>query len=184
MTRQTSKLLVIDASVARACGGKDATYPTSKRCRDFLQAVLLICHQIVMSPEIFEEWKKHESNFARKWRVSMVARKKLSYHPREAVLNNQLLARVEKAARSENNRRAMVKDFRLIEAAIVTDGIVVSLDDAVRKLFGDAAKSINELRYIVWVNPSVEKEQAIQWLENGAATETNRQLGVGMRGRV
>ncbi|VXD11233.1 hypothetical protein PL8927_140065 [Planktothrix serta PCC 8927] len=79
MKNKQSKYLVIDASVARSCGGEDAKHPTSKNCRDFLNAVLKICHSMVMTPELKVEWNKHESTFARKWRVSMIARRKYKY---------------------------------------------------------------------------------------------------------
>lgn len=49
MAAKVSKLLVIDTSVVGAAGGPDATYPTSVHCRDFLQAVLDICHRVVIT---------------------------------------------------------------------------------------------------------------------------------------
>jgi hypothetical protein len=42
MKAKQSKRLVIDASVARACGDSQATYPTSVHCRNFLESVLNI----------------------------------------------------------------------------------------------------------------------------------------------
>jgi len=45
MSFKASKRLVIDADVARAAGGKDAKYPKPKHCRDFLEAVRVICHR-------------------------------------------------------------------------------------------------------------------------------------------
>jgi hypothetical protein len=75
MVKKDSKLLVIDASVGRAAGGENATAPTSVNCREFLKSVLFICHRVVMTPEIKEEWKTHQSNFSREWRCQMVARK-------------------------------------------------------------------------------------------------------------
>ena len=76
MAKIASRRLVIDASVARAAGDT-SMHPTSRSCRDFLLAILEICHRFVMTQSIKEEWDKHQSGFARKWRVSMVARKKL-----------------------------------------------------------------------------------------------------------
>ena len=51
MADKVSKRLVIDASVARAAGGEDATYPISVSCRDFLKAVLDLSHRVVMTPD-------------------------------------------------------------------------------------------------------------------------------------
>ncbi len=48
----------------------------------------------------------------------------------------------------------MLKDLRLIEAAIATDKIVISLDDnTARKFFIRAASQVDKLKNIVWVNP-------------------------------
>ncbi len=57
--RRRSKRLVVDASVAGAAGA--AEHALSKTSRDFLQEVLTICHQIVMTPRILAEWKRHRS---------------------------------------------------------------------------------------------------------------------------
>ncbi|MGA9382780.1 MAG: hypothetical protein WBV73_28800 [Phormidium sp.] len=72
MIEKVSKLLVIDASVARAAGGESAKSPTSKYCRDFLLAVLDISHRVVMTPDIRKEWDKHQSSFARTWLRTIV----------------------------------------------------------------------------------------------------------------
>src|SRR5215471_15279536 len=92
---ERSKRLVIDASVARAAGGEDADSPTAKYCRDFLKAVLSICHHVVMTPEISEEWKQHQSRFTSQWRVSMEARKKVERI--ESALNRRFREKIEQA---------------------------------------------------------------------------------------
>ena len=63
--------LTIDASVAGAAGDADAEHPLSKRCRDFLIRVRGFSHQIVMTPEIAEEWAEHRSPFSTTWLVAM-----------------------------------------------------------------------------------------------------------------
>jgi len=67
----------------------------------------------------------------------------------------------------------------LIEAAIATDRIVISLDDnTARRFFGRVAVQVDELKEIVWVNPpKIEEEKPIEWLENGAKPEKERMLG-------
>ena len=71
----------------------------------------------------------------------------------------------------------MLKDFHLVEAALVTDHTVIALDEIVRALFGTACQTIGQMRTIIWVNPDKPEEQAIAWLEAGAAPERHRQLG-------
>lgn len=176
--KKTSKRLVIDASVARSSGDQGATYPTSVNCRDFLLAVLNICHQLVMTQDIKAEWDKHQSKFARQWRTQMVARKKLNYL--DIPLNQYLWDSIETMAASVSDKRIeeMTKDLCLIEAALATDKIVISLDEnTARKFFSEAAAKIDELKDIVWVNPDqVEEEQPLLWLEKGAMAQSDRLL--------
>ena len=73
-----SRVLVIDASIARAAGDT-SNHPTSRNCCDFLQAVLKVCHRMAMTDPLREEWNKHQSRFARTWRVSMMARRKVVF---------------------------------------------------------------------------------------------------------
>ena len=177
MPRVRASRLVINASVARSAGGADAVAPESKLCRDFLQAVLDVCHRIVMTKDIRQEWKAHESRFSRKWRVGMVGRKKVEWlHMAE---DHVLREEVANAAATEKARVAMSHDIHLIEAALATDGLVASRDDKARRLFCEAASSVPKLCRVVWVNPSDPNERVIGWLKNGARPMRNRSLGAG-----
>jgi hypothetical protein len=175
MPAKTSKRLVIDASIARSSGDENAVFPTSKRCRDFLLATRDICHQAVMTAAIREEWNRHQSRFARAWRVSMVARRKL--HIIDVPADEQLREKISQATTKTRDREAMLKDTHLIEAAIATDQILVSLDETVRVLFTEAVGRIGEIRRICWANPDKIEEGCINWLEGGAKNEKRRQLG-------
>ena len=175
MHQRDSKRLVIDASVARASGGPEAVFPTSKYCRDFLKAVLHICHQVVMTTEIRKEWKKHRSGYARTWQTSMVARKKV--HDVEPKANKAFNSKLESTVTSDRDLEAFKKDLPLIDAALATDCSVVSLDDQVRRILSASAQRVGEIRYITWVNPSKTNESPITWLENGAKPEKSRSLG-------
>jgi hypothetical protein len=177
MKTKQSKRLVIDASVARACGGPKATYPTSVHCRDFLENVLNICHRVVMTPDIRDEWNKHQSRFALEWRKSMIAKRKLI--PLENLTVNQTLwKRLEDSATTDKQRAEIVKDICLLEAALATDKIVISLDDnTARKFFSQAAQQIQDIKEVIWVNPDCEDEQPIIWLEQSAPDEAKRTLG-------
>jgi hypothetical protein len=174
MAKAASKRLVIDTDVVRSAGGADATHPRSQHCRDFLRAVLDICHRVVVTREILDEWKPHASSFARKWHVAMYGKKKVvTVSTRK---DDKLLQRIEVTARSEKDRDAILKDMLLVEAALATDQAVVSCDDSGRRLFVAASSQVSELRPIVWVNPDREEEEPIQWLTNGAEAEPNRTL--------
>lgn len=165
MKKANSKRLVIDACVARASGGESATYPAAKHTRDFLQAVLTICHKAVMSPAIRDEWNDHQSKFARTWRKSMVARGKLLFS--EVAERTDIRQEVEQSKVTQNQKNAMEKDCHLLEAAIATDFRVVSLDNIARDLYVAEIK-IPDVKNIMWVNPLEDSDQVLVWLNDGA----------------
>ena len=175
MAKKASRRLVIDTSVARAAGTEESTHPTGRNCREFLKAVLRVCHRLVMTADLAEEWAKHQSSFTRKWRVQMFARKKqVSPEPDPDASLDDAIGRLD-VAHAERER--MRKDCLLIEAALASDKSVVSLEESVRELFSAASRSVRALRQIVWVNPDRKQDQPLQWLEQGAHSEPKRMLG-------
>jgi hypothetical protein len=174
MAKKRSRLLIIDASVARAAGPENATHPTAKNCRDFLLAVRDICHRMATSVAIDEEWNKHQSGFARRWRLSMFAKKKIDRLEIEA--DEHLRTQLEEFAASDNQRNAMLKDVHLIEAALAAELRVVALDETVRNLFREFAPVAARLRRICWVNPGNENELPLDWLQAGAPADPFRRL--------
>lgn len=175
MRARDSKRLVIDTDVARAAGSETATHPRAAHCRDFLSAVLSLSYHIVMTKQINDEWKNHQSRFARRWRVSMDARKKIDRINPQG--NQELQDKVTNTTNDAHEIEAMEKDFHLLQAALATDQTVISLDETVRGLFKRASQQVGEIRDIIWVNPDrTEEEQPIAWLQNGAPSEPHRRL--------
>jgi hypothetical protein len=170
------KSLVIDISVASAATERITLDLTSKNCCDFLKAILDCEHHFVMTPDIKDEWDRHQSIFARKWRLKMLGMKRVAILPVEA--NQKLRARLDAIAKTDNERAAMLKDCLLIEAAIASDKTVISRDERARIPFKQAAiAGIRELQNIVWVNPDKPEETPIEWLKSGANPESERLLG-------
>jgi hypothetical protein len=162
MARVRSKRLVIDACVAQAAGPQHSMHPRGKSCRDFLLAVLKVCHRADFSAALKTEWKQHHSKFALEWQTSMFARKKIEHLDMEE--DPQLRERICNAAENDGQEAALIKDCHLIEAALETDKIIVSLDETAREAFRKASQSIADLRNICWVNPVPPEEKAIEWL--------------------
>jgi hypothetical protein len=183
-----SRRIVIDCSIAQAAGTENAVHPTAKHCRDFLLAVLHICHRMVYSSAIKDEWDRHQSSFARKWRTEMFARKKIDrvVSPEDDELQEKLdgltandtenEAATKDPACLDNIREAMKKDLHLVEAALATDRIVASLDDAVRDHFKDCSPALGRVKTVIWVNPNQPAEAVLSWLQNGAPLDKNRRL--------
>jgi hypothetical protein len=169
-----SRVLVIDASIARAAGDV-SMHPTSRSCREFLQAVLQHGHRMAMTEDIQAEWNKHQSRFARGWRTSMVARKRIEFV--EVPPHLTLEKRIARAVADEFLVAIIDKDRRLIEAALMTERRITSLDDHVRKHLQDHLSQLPEVGSICWVNPCIPEEEAMAWLEAGAPDERTRLLG-------
>jgi hypothetical protein len=165
--------LVIDASIAMAAG-ETSMHPTSRNCREFLQSVLSICHRMVLTRPIQEEWNKHQSGFARKWRASMMARKKIAIL--EISADRSLQKRIAGAEPDAAIAAILEKDLLLVEAALATDHRIASLDDRVRNHLKDSVPILNELASICWVNPEKPDERAVAWLEQGAPADKTRML--------
>ncbi len=174
MAKVVSAVLVIDCSIAHAAGPEGAEHPTSKHCRDFLFAVLRICHRIGMSPAVAEEWKRHRSGFARQWLVSMHARKKVVQI--DAAEDVKLRKALVTTTKTETARDAMLKDAHLLEAAARSDKRIAALDDRVRRLFATTSQTYKPIQATCWVNPDTEFDSIIEWLEAGAPLDKAKHL--------
>ncbi len=177
MRKRDVKRLVIDADVAQSSGSDTATDIRAVNCRDFLKAVREQDHKVVMTEKISDEWKRHQSRFARRWRLSMDARKKVERINTQS--RDDIQDKIMNTTDNENEIENMQKDYHLIQAALETDKTIISLDETVRTLFAQVSQQVNEIRHIIWVNPDrTEEEQPIDWLKNGALSEPHRQLSV------
>lgn len=176
MPSKRTKQIEVNASVARAAGGEDATYSTSINCTNFLETFEHnTSNKIVMTLELAEEWDEHQSKYATTWLTRMIATKRFHYIN---LPNNDLIyEKIEATATHDKEVNAMLKDFHLLRAALATDMIVISLDETIRLLFAKASHNVGEIQNIIWVNPDrTIEEQPVIWLKNGAPPEAHRQL--------
>jgi hypothetical protein len=65
----------------------------------------------------------------------------------------------------------------LVEAALESDGIVISRDDSVHRLLRGISGNCPEISKIVWCNPVALGASALDWLRNGARAVKVWQLG-------
>src|SRR5262245_16783348 len=171
-----TRRLVIDASVAHAAGDVDATEPTAKNCRDFLQAVLNICHRAVFPSPLIAEWQTHASQFAQRWQVAMERRRKIDWIDLDS--DEELRETIGEVAASEKEQAGMLKDAFLLETALTTtDRMVVSLDETAKGLFRSLVVKLPRFGKVVWINPGSEADAALAWLRSGAKPEAPRRLG-------
>lgn len=167
--------IVIDASIAQAAGRRE--HPTSSRSRVFLEELRRICHGFTVTDTLMAEWKTHASSLAREWLASMWARRKV--YRLAIVADDELTTEVGDSTRHEKDRDGMLKDLHLIQAALGANSPVASMDEAARRSFRRAAQTVRRLRAVVWVNPTLDADDCVPWLENGAPDEDRRRIGYG-----
>jgi len=127
---------------------------------------------MAMSTDVMVEWKKHESAYARTWRVAMIARKKVQHLKNDELLEaGILISKISKAIENPKQNEAFQKDQHLILTAKATDLIVISLDDEMRGILLGTAEKVKEIKEIMWVNPDKHSELMSQWLLDGAKSE-------------
>jgi hypothetical protein len=184
VAKKTSRRLIIDASVARSATMSQD--PTSTACREFLQEVFSICHRAVLTHEIEREWQyaaleihskadEARSRFLVGWMGAMARKGKL-LRPL-VVQNTALRKKINHLGLPEQDRLAISEDVHLIEAALASDHVVISRDDAVYKLLRGITGSCPEIRKVVWCNPVALGYEALEWLRNRAAPVKAWQLG-------
>lgn len=172
----TAKRIVIDACVAFSCGTSE--HPHSSNCRRALDLIATHRHKIVLYPDLQEEWDRHQSNYFIRWRATMIA-KKLFCRIDNVVRLHDLRTQLDtilQSTISENDKKAILKDLHLIEAAIETDKIVLSKDEAARLLFRGVCTTVPDVRRILWGNPVIEQENIEDWITQGFRPAQGRYL--------
>ncbi len=173
-----SKRIVIDASVSLATGSKTTTNPTARNCRELLDCIRDVCHQLVLTDPIRAEWNEHSSDYAIEWRTEMRG-KKMGGIAKTHMLKQQenLSLRTQVAQSKPGVRELLQKDARLIEAALMADRIIVTLDNRARYHFAELCRTFStindEIGNVIWVHPD---ENLIDWLTRGAEPQVQKQL--------
>ena len=177
MDNTASKRLVIDVSVANTAGLPRQNQPdASLNCAAFLDAIQQSNHLLVMTQDVEREWDTSWKDYATRWRSAMVSAERVCFS--RAVVDGELRAKIRSSVRGTSEQQEMLKDVHLIEAAVDTDRRVISCDDTARRLYRRVAPRVDDLREIVWVNPTkTADEKPIPWLQDGAPAEPQRMLG-------
>ena len=169
-----SRRIVVDTSVARSAGSGEETNEFSDPARAIFNAIENH-HRVVFSEECLREWRKHGREFSRRWLRRMMGRRRILLLG--DTTDEALRERLAATCTLVRDRRAILKDAHLVEAACQTDRIVISRDETVRDLFRRACSQIQEIRDVCWANPEIAEERVVGWLESGARSEGARTLG-------
>ena len=172
-----SKRLVIDVSVANTAGPPREDQPDpSRSCAAFLDAVRQSEHLLAITQDIEREWNASDADYATRWRSAMVSIGKVYFSG--AAADGELRTKIRSSVKGTSEQQEMLKDAHLIEAAADTDRRVISCDETVRRLYRRVAPRVDDLREIIWVNPTTTAdEKPILWLQDGAPAQPCRMLG-------
>ncbi len=147
MTPKRSWVLVIDASVLRSAGTSE--HSVSRACRACLEGVREICHRVILTPALSDEWKRHRSGFSAKWMASMTAKKKIvrakPARRMEPIDTQELTSR---------EIRALGKDVHLLEAALAADRVIVTCDAELQDILAKTRRGARLLRKLRWIDPT------------------------------
>ena len=168
-----SRRIVVDTDVASSASLTD--YPRSAACRRVLETILTVCHKVVLTPAQDAEWRNHRSRYTLGWLRQMAARGKWYRLPVEP--NTGLVNRVDALPDDGTvDRVQMLKDVHLVEAAMATDGLVLSMDDKMYRRLNRHYTAIGLNKNVAWMNPEAPNEACCRWLERGALISEARCL--------
>jgi len=153
--------VVIDTSVMRTAGEEDAS--GCEECRKCLDALLHLRHCYVLTDSLADEYITHSGRFGLVWQVKM-ADNGLEVHVKHST-NADIRKRIQRAQLSPARKKALLKDVRLIEAALQADKIIVSRDEEARNLYAKMAAECKEIGEIMWINPDRPEDEAASVLQ-------------------
>lgn len=155
--------IVVDADVSRS----SADPSDSPRALACARALLAIrgCESllVVFEDKLRQEWHENQGRFARKWLLSMHARRRVTLH---ASIPAWSALRIILTGLPSRARSAAEKDLHLVELARHDGWKLVSLDDTARRIFAQACSNCTELAQLAWGNPTAA--EVLLWLEKGA----------------
>ena len=115
------------------------------------------------------EWQKHQSGYSKRWLVQMKAKK--LWHILAPEPDSGLATRARKIACTEEVRQEILKDLHLLENALATDRIVLSMETNVFHLFSEHKKVLKLPQPVAWVNPTEDIDACLAWIVKGAEIE-------------
>ncbi|WP_375416044.1 hypothetical protein [uncultured Hymenobacter sp.] len=166
---------MIDTNIARAAS--ESEHPTSDACRRLLELMIENEHKVVLSYSQYQEWLKHNSRFTKLWLRRMASEK--LWHVLSPEPDSGLTDRTHKVECSDAARQEMLKDVHLLENALATDEIVLSLETNVFHLFCTHAQVLKISRPVAWVSPTDAAPAGVAWVAAGADVATARCIPAG-----
>jgi len=152
---------IVDADIMRAAGLTEN--PVSSNARKLLIAIRDGNHSVSCCAELKEEWDKHSSIYAKRWRNRMIASRRYNY---VSIDNATKIALEEKS--ESNEKKAAIKDSHLIDLAIKADKIIFSNDNKAKLAFSILLD--NKFKIIYWMSSTNDFEHICKYPLNNRKT--------------
>lgn len=104
--------------------------------------------------------------FTKNW-LARMASKKL-WHVLVSEPNSGLTNRIYALECPARARKEMLKDVHLLESALATDDVVLSMETNVLRFYTANAQLLRLQRPVTWVNPTDDAPACAEWLASGA----------------
>lgn len=131
---------------------------------------------IVLGDELFEEWRRYQSVYTRVWLTRMTSQNRISTYENGGDDFQSIKKNLLAAIPSREIIKIVEKDLHLIEAAVLTDKLIISIEKHSRDHFRNYSNVIQVLQEICWMNPAEPDEKVVAWLKAGAKRSDCRKL--------
>lgn len=154
--------------------GSSAISYESWSCREFLILMLYNTeHKFAMTVDIKNQWDLVRSKIANQFLSIMSSKNRIE--TLDSISNN-IKIEFQNLELSQNIRVSLEKDIHLIEAALEVDKIVISKDKKARLNFCIISDDLNDIKRIMWANPTVIEDDTMSWLEMEMPDDNNKKL--------
>jgi predicted nuclease of predicted toxin-antitoxin system len=110
-----------------------------------------ICHHVVFTPEIGQEWRDHRSRYFSDWIRSMYSRKKVT--ELGPIKSDELRRAIERSSMSPTDKEIVEKDAFIINAALASDRIILTQDRELNRTMMKYPRLGRISMRIRWINP-------------------------------
>jgi len=167
-------LIVVDADIMRAAGLSEK--PTATHARMILESIQHRGHSIVIAKPLNDEYKRHQSQFAERWKSQMVSNKRVKFTQYE---DNPALRKLLIQSLPADNvaaEAAVEKDAHLLEIALQHGQRIVSKDKKAKKYFQHSCVVKGDHRLLLWADATEKPLEVIEWIGNGCADQNHWRL--------
>ncbi|MFG1899261.1 hypothetical protein [Micromonospora carbonacea] len=141
-----------------------AEKPYSRQARNALDEIIVNRIQVLFPPSISDEWKKHASGYAIRWRAMMTSRGLAkNVKDKKSIL---LRKTIRMALPDVSDTQALLKDVHLLEAAVAYACGILSSDNRSGRLAGVVSEHFDALKRVQWVSPHFDPDGCCHWLKS------------------